>query len=71
MSPMDAKPPVANWRKASHSIGNGACVEVAAGSARVLVRDSVDPAGPAVHYASAAWQCFIASAKLGQFDSFR
>ena len=71
MSPTDAQPPVANWRKASYSIGNGACVEVAAASARVLVRDSVDPSGPAVHCAPETWQGFINSAKLGLFDSVR
>jgi hypothetical protein len=61
----------ANWRKASGSVANGACVEVASTDARVLVRDSVDPAGPAVAYASRAWQDFVNLAKRGQLDSFR
>jgi Domain of unknown function (DUF397) len=71
MSPTDVQALAANWRKASHSIGNGACVEVASASTRVLVRDSVNPTGPAIPYAPAAWQGFIDSAKQGQFDSFR
>ncbi len=71
MSPTDAQVPANNWRKARRSIGNGACVEVATASARVLVRDSVDPSGPAVHYAPEVWQGFIDSAKRGRFDPSR
>lgn len=71
MSSIDAHALAANWRKASHSIGNGACVEVGSVGSRVLVRDSVNPTGPAIPYAPEAWQGFIDSAKLGRFDSFR
>jgi hypothetical protein len=71
MSLMDVEVLAANWRKASRSVGNGACVEVASASARVLVRDSVNPSGPAIAYAPEAWQGFINSAKVGSFDSFR
>ena len=71
MSFTDVRALAANWRKASHSIGNGACVEVASANGRVLVRDSVNPTGPAIPYAPEAWQGFIDFAKMGQFDSFR
>ena len=55
MSPMDVEVPAVNWRKAGRSVGNGACVEVASASARVLVRDSVNPSGTAIAYAPEAW----------------
>ncbi len=68
MPSMEVAVPAANWRKASWSIGNGACVEAASADGRVLVRDSVNPAGAVVAYAPAAWQGFIDSAKTGSFD---
>jgi hypothetical protein len=71
MSPMDVEAPAANWRKASRSIGNGACVEVGSTEARVLVRDSVNPAGATIAYAPEAWQGFIRSTKISTPDSFR
>lgn len=63
--------PVLNWRKAMHSISNGACVEVADTGARVLVRDSVNPSGVKIAYAPSAWKGFVDSAKAGRFDSTR
>ena len=60
-----------NWRKARRSISNGACVEVAASEAVVLVRDSVNPAGIRIAYAPEAWQGFVDSAKTGKWDSAR
>jgi Domain of unknown function (DUF397) len=47
------------WRKASYSSGNGgACVEVGTARHAVAVRDSQDPAGPALAFAPARWQAF-------------
>ena len=60
-----------DWRKARRSISNGACVEVATAETRVLVRDSVNPAGAKIAYAPGAWQGFIDSAKAGGFDPAR
>jgi len=68
---MDAVQLASGWRKASHSVNNGQCVEVAAGRAAVLVRDSVNPSGAVVAYAPAAWRAFISSAKAGRLDSRR
>jgi hypothetical protein len=53
------------WRKSSYSSGNGGnCVEVAAdGPGVVAVRDSKDPAGPALVFTPADWSAFIASLK--------
>lgn len=70
MPSMDVEVLAANWRKASRSIGNGACVEAASAAGRVLVRDSVNPSGAVIAYAPGAWQGFIDSAKAGGFGSF-
>jgi len=61
----------ADWRKASHSVNNGACVEVASAPAAVMVRDSVDRSGPVVSYPARAWQGFLARAKADSFDISR
>jgi hypothetical protein len=61
----------AAWRKASRSVNNGQCVEVGATSATILVRDSVDPAGPTLSYPSRAWQAFLTTAKFGAFGAIR
>jgi hypothetical protein len=54
------------WRKSSFSGGNGgACVEVAivpggteASGGAVALRDSKDPAGPALVFTADEWQAF-------------
>ncbi|MBG6064286.1 DUF397 domain-containing protein [Micromonospora ureilytica] len=55
----------ARWRKSSKSGNNGGdCVEVADNLAGVIgVRDSKDPAGPALAFDPAAWTRFVAMAK--------
>ncbi len=52
----------AKWRKSTRSNGGGGnCVEVADNlSGVVAVRDSKDPAGPALAFAPAAWRAFVA-----------
>jgi hypothetical protein len=62
----------AAWRKSSFSSGNGgACVEVAilpgaseGGGRLVALRDSKDPAGPALVFTPDEWQAFIAGVRL-------
>jgi hypothetical protein len=71
MSLTDVEALAGDWRKATRSVNNGACVEVGSAPARVLVRDSVNPTGAVLAYAPTAWQAFIGSAKAGLLDSFR
>jgi uncharacterized protein DUF397 len=70
MSLMDVDVLASDWRKASHSVNNGACVEVGSAPARVLVRDSVNPSGALIAYAPAAWQVFIGSIKADTASVF-
>jgi hypothetical protein len=61
----------AAWRKSSFSSGNGgACVEVAivpgatgASSRVVALRDSKDPAGPALIFTAAEWGAFLSGVR--------
>ena len=58
----------AMWRKSSYSSANGGtCIEVAANlPGMVAVRDSKAPDGPALVFAPAQWQAFVARVKTGQ-----
>ncbi|MFD3511832.1 DUF397 domain-containing protein [Streptomyces sp. NPDC058657] len=54
------------WRKSSYSGGNsGDCLEVSdsASPAHVPVRDSKNPAGPAILFPAVAWSRFVDSLK--------
>jgi hypothetical protein len=52
-----------NWRKSSHSGGNGgSCIEVASDGA-VVVRDTVDRTGPVLAFSPAAWRKLVAQLK--------
>ena len=53
------------WRKARRSIGNGACVELAAASGRILIRDSKDQEGPTLTYSADTFRSFVEAAKSG------
>ncbi|GGV85076.1 hypothetical protein GCM10010294_64190 [Streptomyces griseoloalbus] len=52
--------PEAAWVKSSYSTGNGGeCVEVAAASGAVLVRDSKQPAVARLAFGPDAWGGFV------------
>jgi hypothetical protein len=56
------------WSKSTRSSGNGACVEVAALDGATAVRDSKNPAGPALAFTPAEWATFTAGVRAGDFD---
>jgi hypothetical protein len=61
--------PRAEWRKSSHSGGNGDCVEVARNLPGIVaVRDSKDPHGPALVFTPDEWRAFAAGIRGGEFD---
>jgi hypothetical protein len=61
---------VATWRKSRHSMTNGNCVEVAADSNGIMVRDSANRAETTIHYSAEAWQAFLAHARVSECDLY-
>ncbi|AYF75181.1 DUF397 domain-containing protein [Nocardia yunnanensis] len=58
----------ARWFKSSYSQGGSDCVEVAfLDGGRVGVRDSKDPAGPALVFTAGEWDVFAAGLGRGRF----
>lgn len=53
------------WRKASRSVGQGACVEVASLPGRTAARDSKNSSGPVLVFDDGEWSVFIRSVKCG------
>ncbi|MEU5399895.1 DUF397 domain-containing protein [Streptomyces sp. NPDC005963] len=54
------------WFKSSHSAGSGGeCVEVAACSGTVCVRDSKDATGPVLSLSPEGWAAFVTFAARG------
>ncbi|MGD0700188.1 MAG: DUF397 domain-containing protein [Trebonia sp.] len=58
-----------SWIKANFSNHNGACVELAATSDKVAIRDSKDPGGPILVYTPIEFRAFLDGARNGEFDS--
>jgi len=57
------------WFKSSFCGGGASnCVEVAISAEGVSVRDSKDPAGPALRFTAREWLVFLAGAKAGEFE---
>jgi hypothetical protein len=64
---MEASLTRATWRKSSYSGGAGNCVEVAGNlPGAVGVRDSKDPDGQALVFATPAWLAFAGRVKSGK-----
>ncbi|MDH6108470.1 hypothetical protein P3T36_003886 [Kitasatospora sp. MAP12-15] len=60
----------ATWRTSTYSGQGGECVQVADGILGVMpVRDSKDPAGPALVFSADAFAAFVAGIKAGEFGS--
>lgn len=70
MSKYDIDLSLTVWRKASYSNGNGGnCVEVAGlDGDRRAVRDSKNPVGSVLTFASTEWTAFTLALRNGEFD---
>lgn len=56
--------PVTTWRKSTYSGGNGSnCIEVAASTDSVLVRDTKNREGLSLAFKTAAWLQFATALK--------
>ncbi len=67
MAPPDLA--TAQWHTSSFSGNNGTCVEVAdLDGGHRAVRDSKNPAGPALTVTVAEWAAFTTSIRAGRFD---
>ncbi|GAA2844253.1 DUF397 domain-containing protein [Actinoplanes cyaneus] len=59
----------AQWFKSARSgADSDNCVEVAFVDEAIAVRDSKNPAGPALIFTAAEWDAFVHGAKDGEFD---
>jgi hypothetical protein len=57
------------WRKSQASNNSGGeCVEVSFDDHTVLVRHSLNPAGPVLSFSYAEWKAFLTGARSGEFD---
>lgn len=64
MSDDPARESCPGWRTSTHTLGNGACVEVCQHQeGEVAVRDSKDPGGTVLIYAPANWKRFVTALK--------
>ena len=55
------------WHKSSFC-ASGECVEVAAHSGMIVLRDSKEPSGGMLRYTTEEWQSFVKGIKAGEFD---
>ena len=55
-----------SWRTSSYSAENGCCVEVAADTEVIAIRDSKNPEQAVLRVRPAAWSAFVAGVKAGR-----
>jgi len=60
--------PVA-WQKSKRSGNANNCVEIASIGDAVFIRDSKNPAGPALAFTREEWVAALLGAKDGEFDA--
>ncbi|WP_432097540.1 DUF397 domain-containing protein [Streptomyces sp. bgisy100] len=64
----DASTLTISWSKSSYSGGNNNCIEWArAAVGGCYVRDSKNPAGPALLVTAEAWSTFVTAVSAGEF----
>jgi len=56
------------WQR-SHRCDTGHCVEIARADEHVMMRDSIDPAGPVLTFSTEGWLAFTAGIREGEFDN--
>lgn len=56
------------WKKSSYSAANGDCVEACPANGSIGVRDSKNPAQPALWFRPAQWRGFISTIKCDDPD---
>ncbi|MEV0053424.1 DUF397 domain-containing protein [Saccharopolyspora shandongensis] len=56
------------WRKSSRSAQGSECVEVGATAEFAAIRDSKNPAGPALLIAPGTFAAMLQAVKAGRFD---
>ena len=54
---------VSGWRVATHTGGQGNCVEVGRSATTIAVRDTKDKTGPVLHFNPSAWHAFTEQLK--------
>jgi hypothetical protein len=59
MSSSDTEMGALAWRKASRSVGNGECVEIAVALQYVAIRDSKNPEGGILRCTPSAFRSFL------------
>jgi hypothetical protein len=60
------------WKKSSHSVNNGECVELAfLPDGTIGLRDSKDPLGPVLRFTRGEVDAFMKGVAGGEFDAYR
>ncbi|WP_328917256.1 MULTISPECIES: DUF397 domain-containing protein [unclassified Streptomyces] len=65
---MNSDPTRARWFKSSYSNGQGECVEVAFMGEAIAMRDSKNPGGPALTFATDEFRTFVRHIGDGRFN---